>query len=136
MARVMALDYGTKRCGIAATDELQIIASPLGTIETPQLLSFFEDYCQKESVECLVIGEAHHKDGTPTKLEEQIQRFIKAFGAKFPQIKIDRYDEHLTSKQASEVIFFSVKRRKKRQEKGLIDKISAAIILQEYLGLL
>lgn len=136
MARVMALDYGMKRCGLATTDELQIIASPLDTVETSQLLPFLEKYCLAESVECLVIGEAPHKDGTASKLEEHIQRFIRVFGTKFPDIKIDRYDEHLTSKQASQVIMFSVKSRKKRQEKGLIDKISAAIILQEYLGLL
>jgi len=136
MARVMALDYGMKRCGLATTDELQIIAFPLDTIETAQILPFFEDYFAKEPVECLVIGEAPHKDGTPTKLEAQIQRFIKAFSKRYPEVKVDRYDEHLTSKQASEVIFFSVKSRKKRREKGLIDKVSAAIILQEYLGLL
>ena len=132
----MALDYGMKRCGLATTDELQIIASPLATVDNQQLMAYMVDYCTREPVECLVIGEAVYKDGGENKLESQIQRFIRVFSEKFPNIKIDRYDEHLTSKQASEVIRFSVKSKKKRQDKGLVDQISAAIILQEYLGLL
>jgi putative Holliday junction resolvase len=134
MARVMALDYGKKRSGLATTDSLQLIASPLTTVETPKLMEFFEDYLKTEKVECLVIGQPTHADGTATPLEEDIQQFIEKFVKKFPAIKLERQDERFTSQMASEVIRFSVKKKKKRREKGLVDQISAAIILQEYMG--
>jgi putative Holliday junction resolvase len=134
MARVMALDYGQKRCGIATTDPLQIIATPLTTVDTKELMRFFEDYIKNEEVECLVIGEPTHKDGTATPLELPIQKFMEEFSKKFPNIKLVRQDERFTSQMASEAIRFSVKSKKKRQDKALIDKISATIILQEYMG--
>jgi putative Holliday junction resolvase len=134
MARVMALDYGQKRCGIATTDPLQIIATPLTTVDTKELMRFFEDYIKNEEVECLVIGEPTHKDGTATPLEQPIQKFMEEFLKKFPNIKLVRQDERFTSQMASEAIRFSVKSKKKRQDKALIDKISATIILQEYMG--
>jgi putative Holliday junction resolvase len=134
MARIMALDYGQKRCGLATTDPLQIIAAPLTTVETKELMTFFEDYLKTEEVECLVIGEPTHKDGTATPLEIPIQKFMEEFAKKFPKIKLMRQDERFTSQQATEAIRFSVKSKKKRQDKALIDKISATIILQEFLG--
>ena len=135
MGRVMALDYGKKRSGIATTDPSRIIAAPLTTVETKDLLSFFETYFKDEIVDCLVIGEPTHKDGTATPLEPEIQKFITEFNKKYANIQIVRQDERYSSVQANEVIRFSVKSKKKRRDKSLIDKVSAAIILQEYLGM-
>lgn len=136
MARIMALDYGLKRTGVATTDPLQIIATPLDTIDTPMLLSFFEKYLKTEDVACLVVGQAHHKDGTPTPVEGHILKFLESFTKKYPSIKIERQDEAYTSKMAREVIFKTVKKKKDREDKGLVDQISACIILQEYMGFL
>ena len=134
MGRIMALDFGSKRCGLASTDPLQIIASPITTVETPKLMDFFDDYLKTETVDCLVIGEPIRKDGTPTLLEEKIQKFIESFQKKYPAINIARQDEAYTSQMATESIRFSVKSKKKRMDKTLIDKVSAFIILQEYMG--
>lgn len=134
MARVMALDYGKKRSGLATTDSLQLIASPLTTVETPKLMTFLENYLKEEEVECFVIGQPMHADGSATPLEKDIQQFIDKFVKKYPDIKIVRQDERFTSQMAKEVIQFSVKKKKKRRDKGLVDQISAAIILQEYMG--
>lgn len=134
MARIMAIDYGIKRVGLATTDPLQIIASPLDTVATDQLLSFFESYLLTEVVECIVIGQPTHKDGTPTPLEGHIKGFIKRFSKAYPKIKIERQDEAYTSFMAKEVIQKTVKKKKDRQDKGLVDQISACIILQEYMG--
>lgn len=134
MARVMALDYGKKRSGLATTDSLQLIASPLTTVETPKLMTFLDNYLQEEEVECLVIGQPMRADGSFTPLEKDIQQFIHKFVKKYPDIKIVRQDERFTSQMAKEVIRFSVKKKKKRRDKSLVDQISAAIILQEYMG--
>jgi len=135
MARVIGLDYGLKRCGLAATDELQIIASPLATVDTPQLLSYLSEYLRSEQVEKIVIGQATAKDGSDNPLEIPIKALIKSLQTEFPQLQIAREDEHGTSLSAKQVINFSVSKKKVRQQKGLVDKISAAIILQNYLGL-
>jgi putative Holliday junction resolvase len=135
MGRVMALDYGKKRSGIATTDPSRIIAAPLTTVETKDVFIFFETYFKEEIVDCLVIGEPTHKDGTATSLEPDIQKFISNFSKLYPNIQIVRQDERYSSVQANEVIRFSVKSKKKRRDKSLIDKVSAAIILQEYLGM-
>ncbi|WMX17381.1 MULTISPECIES: Holliday junction resolvase RuvX [unclassified Aureispira] len=134
MARIMAIDYGIKRVGLATTDPMQIIASPLDTIATAKLMSFFESYLAIEEVECIVIGEPTHKDGTPTYLEGHIRGFIKRFSKAYPTIKIERQDENYTSKMAKDVIQKTVKKKKDRQDKELVDQISACIILQEYMG--
>ena len=134
MARIMAVDYGIKRTGIATTDTLQIIASPLDTIDTAQLLPFFEEYLKKEEVECIVIGQPTHRDGTPTFLEDYIRGFVRKFTRLYPSIKIERQDEAYTSKMAEDIIRKTVKKKKDRQDKGLVDQISACIILQEYMG--
>jgi putative Holliday junction resolvase len=136
MARIMAIDYGTKRTGLATTDPLQMIATPLDTIKTPELLAFFGKYLETEEVECIVVGEPTHKDGTPTPLEAHIKSFINKFTKAYPSIKIERQDEAYTSVMASEVIRNTVKKKKDRRDKGLIDQISACIILQEYMGFL
>jgi len=134
MARIMAMDYGSKRTGIATTDPLQLIATPLDTITTEKLFPFFEQYLKEEEVECLVIGQPTHKDGTETNLEQHIRGFIRKFTKKYPSIRIERQDERYTSKMAEEVIRQTVKKKKDRRDKGLIDQVSACIILQEFMG--
>ena len=136
MARIMAVDYGSKRTGLATTDALQIIASPLDTVATSDLMEFFDKYLQEEAVECIVFGLPTHKDGTPTELDNHIRGFIKRFQKKYPTIKIERQDERYTSRMAEDIIRQTVKKKKNRQDKGLIDQISACIILQEYMGFL
>jgi putative holliday junction resolvase len=134
MPRVIALDFGLKRCGIAATDELQIIASALDTVETPKLREFLSNYLKKEPVEKLVIGQATAKDGSPNPLEIPIAALILYLQSEFPNLAIVRYDEHGSSLSARQIINFSVPKKKTRQDKSLVDRISAAIILQNYLG--
>lgn len=134
MARVMALDYGTKRIGIATTDPFKIIATPLTTVRSHEIFDFFKKYLKNEEVECLVIGLPLHKDGTPTFLEGHIQTFIKKFSSLYPTIKLERLNEAFTSSMAEDVIRNTIKKKKNRQDKSLVDQISACIILQEYMG--
>ena len=108
MARVLSLDYGLKRCGLAATDELQIIASPLHTVDTPQLLAYLSDYLQREPVQTLVIGQATARDGSDNPLEKPIQSLILALNKAFPLLLIAREDEHGTSMSAKAIINFAV----------------------------
>jgi putative Holliday junction resolvase len=134
MARIMALDYGTKRTGIAVTDELQIIASGLTTVETKTLIPFLKDYFQKEKVELVLVGEPKQKDGAHSKVEEDIQKFLVKFSETFPQLSILRRDERFTSKMAFQTMIDSGLKKKQRQNKALIDEISATILLQSYLN--
>ncbi|WCL82255.1 Holliday junction resolvase RuvX [Saprospira sp. CCB-QB6] len=136
MARIMALDYGKRRSGLATTDPLQLIASPLCTVATEELYDYLCNYLQEEEVDALVVGQVLQKDGQPVPQEAQILEFIAKLQKRFPNLKVHRQDEHFTSQMAKEVIRFSVKKKKKRQEKGLVDQVSAAIILQEYMGFL
>ncbi|HAJ81492.1 MAG: Holliday junction resolvase RuvX [Zunongwangia sp.] len=133
MARVMALDYGVKRTGIAVTDELQMIASGLTTIDTPSLLNFLEDYFKKEKVETVVVGEPKQKDNSASQSEVFIAEFLKKFTEKFPEMKLVRVDERFTSKMAFQTMIDSGLKKKKRQNKALVDEVSATIILQSYL---
>lgn len=130
----MALDYGTKKIGLATTDPLQLIASPLDTIKTSEIFQFFDRYLQVELVDCLVVGQPVHKDGNPTFLEPHIVGFIRQFQKKYPKIEIARQDEFLSSQMAKEIIQKTVHKKKDRKDKGLVDQISACIILQDYLG--
>jgi putative Holliday junction resolvase len=133
MGRIVAIDFGTKRCGIAATDELQLIASGLTTVDRKDLLEFLADYLNSEKVELLLIGEPKQKDGNPSEVEKHIQKFIKKFSEDFPDQKILRVDERYTSKMAFQSMIDSGLRKKQRQDKALLDEISATILLQEYL---
>ena len=133
MARIMAVDYGIKRIGLAVTDPLQIIANGLDTVSTDKIWDFLENYFQQEEVEQLVIGEPTHLDGTPTYLEDNISKFILEFKAKYPKIIVDRQDERMTSVSAREIILQSGAKKKKRRDKSLIDKVSAVLILQDYM---
>jgi len=129
----MAIDYGRVRTGVAVTDDLQMIASSLDTIETPKLMAFFSDYLQFNEVEGLVVGLPLDLKGNFCEIESEILDFIDKFGKRFPSVKIHRFDERFTSKIASFFISQSGKSKKKREQKSLIDKVSATIILQNFL---
>ncbi len=134
MARILALDYGKVRTGIAVTDELQLIASGLTTVATPKLLDFLGDYLQKESVERFVIGLPKQMDNTESESEVLIQDFLKKLKTKFPNVPVERQDERFTSKMAMQSMLESGLKKKKRREKALVDEISATLILQAYLN--
>ncbi len=133
MARLLAIDYGTKRTGIAVTDELQLIASGLTTVPTEKLIPFLKKYFIDENVELVIVGEPKQKDGTHSKVEGEIKKFIQKFSELFSTIKMDRMDERFTSKIAFKTMIDSGLNKKQRQNKALIDEISATIILQDYL---
>lgn len=133
MARILALDYGEKRTGIAVTDELQIIASGLTTVETKKIFSFLTEYLKKEKVELLIVGEPKQMNNTDSESEKLIKPFVKKLALTFPKIPIKRVDERFTSKLAFQSMIDSGLKKKQRQNKALIDEISATIILQTYL---
>lgn len=133
MAQIMAVDYGKKRCGVAATDDMQIIASAVDTVETIKIFDFFKNYFQLNKVEALVVGLPIDLKGNMNEIETEISIFVKKFQAEYPEIEVFRLDERFTSKMASYFISQSGKSKKKREEKGLIDRISATIILQNFL---
>lgn len=133
MSQILAIDYGKARCGIAVTDDLQIIASGLKTIPTKELLPFLKDYFSHNEVETVVVGQPVDLRGNMSEVEKSILQFIELFGKEFPDKKLERFDERFTSKLASFYISQSGKNKKHRQEKGLIDRVSATIILQNYL---
>lgn len=133
MGRILALDYGSKRTGIAVTDELQIIASGLTTVITPKLIEFLIDYITSENVELVLVGEPKQKDGTHSDIEVDIQKFLKKFQPLFPEMPILRADERYTSKMAFQSMIDSGLKKKQRRNKALVDEISATIILQQYL---
>ncbi|MEM9649281.1 MAG: Holliday junction resolvase RuvX [Bacteroidota bacterium] len=134
MARILALDFGKVRTGIAVTDELQLIASGLTTVETRDLLDFLKDYLGKESVERFVVGLPKQMDNTPSESEELIQPFLRKLKGAFPKLPVERQDERFTSKMAVQSMVAGGMKKKKRQNKALIDEISATLILQAYLN--
>ena len=133
MGQILAIDYGKARCGLAATDDMQIIASGLETVSTPKLLDYLKDYFQFNKVEEIVVGLPIDLKGNMSEVETDILKFKELFSQTFPQIPVSRHDERFTSKMASFFISQSGKNKKQRQEKGLIDKVSATIILQNFL---
>lgn len=133
MARILALDYGTKRTGVAVTDEMQIIASGLTTVATHELMSFLTSYFSSEKVELLVVGEPTQRDGSPSSVESEILKFLIKFSEIFPEMPVKRVDERYTSKMAFQTMIDSGLKKKQRQNKALVDEIAATIILQEYL---
>lgn len=133
MGRILAIDYGTKRTGIAITDELQMIASGLTTVKTPELIDFLKDYFKTENVEKVIVGEPKQKDGSASQSEVFIQDFLKKFKENFPNMALERIDERFTSKMAFQTMIDSGLKKKQRRNKALIDEISATIILQSYL---
>ena len=133
MARILAIDFGKKRTGIAVTDELQIIASGLTTINTDELLSFLKGYTSKEKVELILIGKPKQMDNTDSESEVLILPFMKKLEKLLPQIPKKRIDERFTSKMAFQTMIDSGMKKKQRRNKAMIDEISATIILQSYL---
>ena len=133
MSRILAIDFGVKRTGIAVTDELQIIASGLTTVPTDELLSFLENYFNEENVALVVVGEPKRMNNENSAVESSILEFIKKFESQFSNIPLQRIDERFTSKMAFQTMIDGGLKRKQRKDKGLIDKISATIILQSYL---
>lgn len=133
MPRLLAIDYGTKRCGIAVSDPLQIIANGLTTVHAKDLLTFLETYLQKEAVELIIVGEPKNLNGQATDATEYVNAFVKQLKKKFPTIKIARIDERFTSKMAFQTMVDAGLKKKARQNKELVDQISATIILQSYM---
>jgi len=129
----LAIDYGKKRTGLAETDDLRLVASPLATVETARLWPFLENYLQQNRVEKIIVGEPFREDGTHNPLEADIRGFIRRFRKRFPGIEVVREDERYTSKMAFDTLLAGGAGRKKRRDKSMLDKISAAIILQSYM---
>ncbi|WP_111683553.1 Holliday junction resolvase RuvX [Winogradskyella tangerina] len=134
MGRILAIDYGTKRTGLAVTDEMQIIASGLTTVETQDLITFLKDYVASENVELFVVGLPKQMDNTASESEVYIQKFIDQLSKVLPDIPVERIDERFTSKMAFQTMIDSGLKKKQRQNKALIDEISATLILQSYLA--
>ena len=134
MGIIVALDFGKKRTGIAITDPLQLIASGLTTVDTKDLISFLKDYCSKTSVETFVVGLPKQMNNQPSESEQFIQQFIKTLKNTFPKTSIEREDERFTSKMAFQTMIDSGMKKKKRQNKAVVDEISATLILQSYLN--
>jgi len=134
MGRILAIDYGMKRTGIAVTDDMQIIASGLTTIASETALNFLADYFAKQMVERVLIGEPKQMNGLPSESASLIEAFVEKFIAQFPDMQLERVDERFTSKMAFQTMIDSGLKKKQRQDKALIDEISATIMLQDYLS--
>ncbi len=134
MARILSIDYGLKRTGIAVTDELQIIASGLTTIPSETAIVFLKNYFEKEKVELVLIGEPKQMNNQPSESTPIIEAFVEVFKNTFPTMPVKRSDERFTSKMAFQSMIDSGLKKKQRQNKALIDEISATIMLQDYLN--
>ncbi len=134
MGRILAIDYGKVRTGIAITDDLQIIASGLTTVQTKDLIPFLKDYILQEHVELFLIGEPKQMNNEPSESEALILKFIEKLQKEISSIPFERVDERFTSKMAFQTMIDSGLSKKKRQNKALVDEISATLILQSYLN--
>src|ERR1700761_151923 len=134
MARIMAIDYGLKRTGIAVTDPLQIIATGLKTIESPKLIEFLKEYFRTEAVELILIGEPKNWDDSDTHATPLVRQIMERLRKEFPAIPLQPVDERFTSKMASRAMVEMGMKKKQRQNKALVDEIAATILLQEWLG--
>ena len=132
--RILSIDYGLKRTGIAVTDEMQLIASGLTTVESATAIDFLRNYFAKEKVERVLIGEPKQMNGQPSQSAPIIGAFIVKFKEQFPDMPLEQVDERFTSKMAFQTMIDSGLKKKQRQDKGLIDEISATILLQDYLS--
>jgi putative Holliday junction resolvase len=135
MPRILCIDYGKKRTGIAVTDPLKIIATALTTIETSSLINFLKKYFNEEKVELVLIGEPKNLDDTDTHATPLVNQFIQKFKKEFPLMKIEKVDERYSSKMAVQSMVAMGMKQKERRKKENIDKIAAAMMLQEYLTL-
>ena len=133
MARILSIDYGRKRTGLAVTDPLQLIAGGLATVATHELFDWLKAYTQKESVERIVIGEPRQPNGQPSENLERVMQFVNRWRKAMPAIPIELYDERFTSVLAHQAMLDGGLKKKSRQDKALVDEISATIILEDYL---
>ena len=134
MGRILSIDYGKKRSGIAVTDPLKIIATGLTTVETPKLLTFLRDYIKKEGVEQVIIGMPTNLDDSDTHATPLVKKFIELLRRNFPALPITEVDERFTSKMATQAMLDMGLKKKQRQNKALKDEIAATIMLQEYMN--
>lgn len=133
MSRIMAIDFGLKRTGIAVTDPLKIIASPLTTVPTAEVFEFIGQYCRTEPVEAFVVGLPLYPDGNPAQIAAQADAFSARLATLFPDKPVHRQDERYTSESAKQIILQSGIKKQKRRDKSLVDKIAAAIILEQFM---
>lgn len=133
MARIISIDYGLKRTGLAVTDPLQIIATGLTTVESRQLIPFLKDYFAREEVELIIIGEPKNWDDTDTHATPLVEKFIRQLQKNFPNIPIKKVDERYTSKMAKDAMLEMGLKKMQRRNKKLVDEIAATIMLQEYM---
>ena len=133
MSRILSIDYGLKRTGLAVTDPLQIIATGLTTVESKQLIPFLKDYFAKEEVELIIIGEPKNWDDTDTHATALVEKIIKQLEKNFPKIPIKKVDERYTSKMAKDAMLEMGLKKMQRRNKKLVDEIAATIMLQEYM---
>lgn len=133
MSRILAIDYGLKRTGIAVTDPLQIIATGLTTVESPQLIPFLKDYFEKEPVEKIIIGEPKNLDDSDTHATALVHGVIAKLRKNFPAMPVEKVDERYTSKMAVQAMIEMGMKKKQRRNKAMVDEIAATIMLQEYL---
>jgi len=131
--RIISIDYGSKRCGVAVSDPLCMIANPLETVLTNDLFNFFERYFKSNQVKTILVGMPKHLDGNLNDIEKQILVFIKQFSLKYPTINVERLDERFTSKMAFQAMIDGGLKKKDRQNKSIIDMVSATILLQNFL---
>ena len=133
MPRILAIDYGLKRTGLAVTDPLKIIATALTTVESPKLIQFLKDYFKKEEVELIVIGEPKNWDESDTHATPLVKKLVEKLKKEFPNMPLKLVDERYTSKMAGDAIIEMGIKKKDRRDKSLVDKVAATIILQEYM---
>ncbi|MBP5507569.1 MAG: Holliday junction resolvase RuvX [Prevotella sp.] len=133
MARILSVDYGKKRTGLAVTDPLQLIAGGLATVATSQLMEWLRNYLAHEEVELIVVGEPKQPNGQPSENLPRVMAFVKRLEREFPMIPVKLYDERFTSVMAHQAMIDGGLRQKARQDKALVDEISATIILQSYM---
>jgi len=134
MGRIISIDYGKKRSGVAATDPLQIVVNGLTGLDTKDLLNYIKDYCGKESVEKIVFGLPLHADGTETHLNQDIDKLVIKIQKLFPSMEIDFQDEFFSSRDAIDIMIQAGMKRKDRRDKKKVDQLSAVLILQRYLN--
>jgi len=133
LARILAIDYGTKRCGLAVTDPLQIVPGGLDTVPTAELMDYLKRYLEQEAVETIVLGEPFYPDGNPAQIHHLVIGLFRKLKKNFPDQRIELQDERFTSEDAKAVIRQSGARQKKRRDKSLVDKVSATLILSAYM---
>ncbi|MEO8854001.1 MAG: Holliday junction resolvase RuvX [Ginsengibacter sp.] len=134
MPRILCIDYGKKRTGIAVTDPLQIIATGLTTVDSPALISFLKDYFKQEEVELIIIGDPKNLDDSDTHATPLVKEIVKRIEKEFPKIPVKKVDERFTSKMAKAAMIEMGMKKKDRRNKRTVDEIAATIMLQEYMG--